>query len=58
MLGMRTLSQLSSAFVLSRKRSAEDSRKSCVVAMFERGADTGDEPGEYQYWVEREKLDA
>jgi purine nucleoside permease len=28
-----------------------------VVAMFERGADTGDEAGEYQYWVEREKLD-
>jgi len=25
--------------------------------MFERGADTGDQPGEYQYWVEREKLD-
>jgi purine nucleoside permease len=25
--------------------------------MFERGADTGDQPGEFQYWVEREKLD-
>jgi len=25
--------------------------------MFERGADTGDQPGELQYWVEREKLD-
>src|SRR3954469_19444307 len=31
--------------------------KVVVVAMFERGADTGDDPGEYQYWVEREKLD-
>jgi purine nucleoside permease len=31
--------------------------KVVVVAMFERGADTGDAPGEYQYWVEREKLD-
>ncbi len=31
--------------------------KVVVVAMFERGADTGDRPGEYQYWVEREKLD-
>jgi purine nucleoside permease len=31
--------------------------KVVVVAMFERGADTGDQPGEYQYWVEREKLD-
>ena len=27
-----------------------------VVTMFERGADTGDEPGEFQFWVEREKL--
>ncbi len=25
--------------------------------MFEQGADTGDAPGEFQYWVEREKLD-
>jgi purine nucleoside permease len=31
--------------------------KVVVVTMFERGADTGDTPGEFQYWVEREKLD-
>jgi len=31
--------------------------KVVVVTMFERGADTGDEPGEFQYWVERSKLD-
>lgn len=31
--------------------------KVVVVAMFEAGADTGDRPGEFQYWVEREKLD-
>lgn len=31
--------------------------KVVVVTMFERGADTGDAPGEFQYWVEREKLD-
>ena len=31
--------------------------KVVVVAMFERGADTGDDPGEYQFWVERNKLD-
>jgi len=31
--------------------------KVVVVAMFERGEDTGDSPGEYQYWVEREHLD-
>ena len=31
--------------------------KVVVVAMFERGADTGDSPGELQFWVEREHLD-
>jgi purine nucleoside permease len=31
--------------------------KVVVVTMFERGADTGDEPGEFQFWVERTKLD-
>jgi purine nucleoside permease len=31
--------------------------KVVVVAMFERDADTGDVPGEFQFWVEREKLD-
>ena len=31
--------------------------KVVVVAMFERGDDTGDAPGEYQLWVEREHLD-
>src|SRR5271169_2406898 len=30
--------------------------KVVVVTMFERGADSGDEPGEFQFWVEREKL--
>jgi purine nucleoside permease len=31
--------------------------KVVVVTMFERGADAGDQPGEFQYWVERERLD-
>jgi purine nucleoside permease len=31
--------------------------KIVVVTMFERGADTGDEPGELQFWVERNRLD-
>jgi len=31
--------------------------KVVVVAMFELGADTGDAPGEYQFWVDREHLD-
>ncbi len=37
--------------------SAEPIRpKVIVVATFEVGADTGDVPGEFQFWVEREKL--
>ena len=31
--------------------------KVVVVTMFERGSPTGDDPGEMQFWVEREKLD-
>jgi purine nucleoside permease len=31
--------------------------KVVVVAAFERGEDTGDAPGEFQFWVEREHLD-
>jgi purine nucleoside permease len=31
--------------------------KVVVVSLFEPGADTGDTPGEYQYWVERDHLD-
>jgi purine nucleoside permease len=31
--------------------------KVVVVTMFERGADSGDQPGELQHWVERERLD-
>ena len=30
--------------------------KVIIVATFEVGADTGDKPGEFQYWAEREKL--
>ena len=30
--------------------------KVVVLAMFEQGADTGDIPGEFQYWVERQHL--
>ncbi|HEY0309206.1 MAG TPA: purine nucleoside permease [Acidobacteriaceae bacterium] len=30
--------------------------KIVIVATFERGADTGDLPGEFQFWVEREHL--
>jgi purine nucleoside permease len=31
--------------------------KVVILAMFEVGADTGDAPGEFQFWVERRKLD-
>jgi purine nucleoside permease len=31
--------------------------KVVVITMFELGADTGDAPGEFQFWVEREPLD-
>lgn len=31
--------------------------KAVVVTMFERGDDLGDQPGEFQLWVEREHLD-
>jgi len=31
--------------------------KVVVVAMFENGKPTGDEPGEFQFWIERQKLD-
>ena len=44
----------------SRPAAAQEPRipvKVVVVAMIELGADTGDRPGEFQYWVERKKLD-
>ena len=31
--------------------------KVVVVSMFETGKPTGDEPGEFQFWIERQKLD-
>jgi len=31
--------------------------KVVIVTMYEAGEDTGDKPGEYQFWVEREHLD-
>lgn len=48
-LGLGLLAVLASAEVLRPKV--------VVVTMFEIGADTGDAPGEFQLWVEREKLD-
>ena len=43
--------------VMTSLAAAEPIRpKVVVVAMFEAGADSGDRPGEFQYWVEREAL--
>jgi purine nucleoside permease len=44
---------------LAPMRAAEPPEKvrAVVVANFENGADSGDAPGEYQFWVEREHLD-
>src|ERR1700748_3625204 len=45
------------SFPLVAKAEAPIVVKVVVVAMYEQGADTGDAPGEFQYWVEREHLD-
>src|SRR5579863_9040393 len=48
------------AFLLglaSISRAAPIPVKVVVITMFERGADTGDQPGELQFWVERNHLD-
>ena len=45
------------SFVLAASPETRIVVKVVVVAMYEQGADTGDAPGEFQYWVEREHLD-
>jgi purine nucleoside permease len=49
------LATLRCAFVHAQQKPIEI--KVVVINMFEIGQDTGDAPGEYQYWVEREHLD-
>jgi purine nucleoside permease len=51
---------VSGCLVFSRPMSAQMAPilpQVVVVAYFETGADTGDRPGELQYWVERDHLD-
>ena len=48
---------LVTAIIASAALAAKIPVKVVVVTMFEQGSDTGDAPGEFQYWVEREKLD-
>jgi purine nucleoside permease len=43
--------------VLAQSAAAPIPVRVVVVATFEQGADTGDKPGEFQFWVEREHLD-
>ncbi|MDE3202167.1 MAG: purine nucleoside permease [Acidobacteriota bacterium] len=63
----RTLSAALLTFLISQSAALQASSsqpaqapipvKVVVVAMFELGNDTGDRPGELQYWVERDHLD-
>jgi purine nucleoside permease len=54
---MRTLCLLLIAMLTATAAEKPMEIKVVVISLFERGADTGDLPGEYQHWVEREKLD-
>ena len=60
MLRTRALSFLLIPVLLAASAAAQKhpiAVKVVVIAMFESGADTGDTPGELQYWVERDHLD-
>lgn len=60
MFRMRALSLLLLPVLLAGPVAAQShpiAVKVVVIAMFERGADIGDAPGELQYWVERDHLD-
>ena len=52
-----TLLLLAATYVSAQTAPKPIEIKVVVVNMFEVGNDTGDVPGEYQYWVEREHLD-
>jgi len=54
---MRYLSLLGLLAAALWAGAAEVTPKVVIVAMFEPGKDTGDTPGEFQFWVERLKLD-
>ncbi len=55
---MLVLSAIYCGSILAQASPAAPIRiKVVVVTMFERGEDTGDTPGEFQLWVEREHLD-
>jgi purine nucleoside permease len=52
----RGLAAASSLFTIPAAAQTPIEVKVIVIANFEPGADTGDAPGEYQLWAEREKL--
>jgi purine nucleoside permease len=54
---LASLFLLSACSVAALAQSSPIPVKVVLVAMFEQGADTGDAPGELQYWVERDHLD-
>jgi purine nucleoside permease len=61
-LGVAWSGALALVFFLGARPAAAAARapvavRMVVVANFENGADMGDKPGEYQFWVEREHLD-
>jgi len=53
---MRFFSLVGFLFLATVVTAAEVTPKVVVVAMFEPGQDSGDTPGEFQFWVERLKL--
>jgi purine nucleoside permease len=58
-MNLRLLALILCAFAAASAGAAEPPPipvKVVVIAFFEPGADQGDTPGEYQYWVEREHL--
>jgi purine nucleoside permease len=59
MIRAKTWTLLLALPVLSLRLAAEPAVKVrvVIVSMFEPGNDTGDTPGELQYWVERDKLE-
>ena len=52
-----SLLMLSAAFLHARAQGKPWPIRAVIAVTFEVGNDTGDIPGEYQFWVEREHLD-
>ena len=57
LLSLALIGALAVPSIASARRPTPIPVKVVIVAMFEVGDDTGDTPGELQYWVERDHLD-